>query len=64
MLLQETKLSQDTFQKIMAKSSRWSSIHSPNIDASGGLVVLWNPLTIQGHLIQQHKLENFTGVRF
>ena len=51
-LLQETKLSQDTFQKTMAKWPRWSSVHRPNIGTSGGLVVLWNPLTIQGHLIQ------------
>ena len=52
-LLQETKLSQEAFQKSMAKWSRWSSVHSPSIGASRGLVVLWNPLTIQGHLIQQ-----------
>ena len=52
-LLQETKLSQETFQKSLAKWPRWYSIHSPSMGASGGLSVLWNPLTIQGHLIQQ-----------
>ena len=39
-LLQETKLSQDTFQKTMAKWPRWSLVHSHSIGASSGLVVL------------------------
>ena len=33
--------------------------------AFGGLSILWNPLTIQGNLIQQQKkLANVAGVRF
>lgn len=52
-LLHETKLSQETFQKSLAKWPRWSSVHFPSMGASGGLAILWKPFTIQGHLIQQ-----------
>lgn len=45
-LLQEIKLSQDSFQKTIAKWTRWSSSHSPITRASSGLVALWHPLTI------------------
>ena len=54
-LLQETKLSQESYEKTLFKWSKWSSFHSPSIGASGGLAVLWNPLLIQGRLIHQHQ---------
>lgn len=54
-LLQETKLSQESYEKTLFKWSKWSSFHSPSIGASGGLAVLWNPLLIQGQLIHQHQ---------
>ena len=50
---------------ITTKWPKWSLVHSPSNGASGGLVVLWNPLLIQGHIIFQHsnfqvlKMENF-----
>jgi exonuclease III len=50
-LLQETKLSQESYDKTLLKWSKWSSFHSPSIGASRGLAILWNPLTIQGQLI-------------
>ena len=54
-LLQETKNSQESYEKTLFKWSKWSSFHSPSIGALGGLVVLWNPLLIQGQLIHYHQ---------
>ena len=45
-LLQETKLSQGNFDKTIAKWKKWKSFHVQGIGASGGLAVLWNPLTV------------------
>lgn len=53
-LLQETKLFDDSFDKTLTKWPKQSSLHSPRIGTSSHLVVPWNPQTIQGQLIQQH----------
>ena len=42
-LLQETKLSQHNFDKIVAKWKKWKSYHIQGLGASGGIAVLWNP---------------------
>ena len=44
--LQETKLSQDNFDKIVAKWKKWKSFHAHGIGASRGLATLWNPLIV------------------
>ena len=51
--LQETKLSQDNFDKIVAKWKKWKYFHAHGIGASGGLATLWNPLTVNAQLIQK-----------
>ena len=51
--LQETKLSQDNFDKTVAKWKKWKSFHAHGKGASGGLATLWNPLTVNAQLIQQ-----------
>lgn len=53
-LLQETKMSQETFEKIVAKWSKWNSAHRKGIGASGGIVVLWNYAHVQGQLLDQN----------
>lgn len=54
-MLQETKLSQQTFDNIIAKQHRWKSAHIPSVGASSGLAVLWNPKIISGQVIHQDK---------
>ena len=54
-LLQETKLSQIKFDKTIASWKKWKSYHMQGLGASGGLVVLWNPLTINSHLLRQES---------
>ena len=51
-LLQETKLSTDTYNKTVSNWSSWNLAHSPGTGASGGLTILWNPKTIYGHSIK------------
>ena len=45
-LLQETKMSQHNFDTIVATWKKWKSHHMPGLGASGGIAVLWNPLSI------------------
>ena len=45
-LLQETKLSQSNFYKIVSKWKKWNSFHAQGMGASGGLAILWNPLIV------------------
>ena len=52
-MLQETKLSQDNFDKTIGKWKKWRSLHVPRIGAFGGLSILCNPLTIIAQLIHQ-----------
>ena len=52
-LLQETKLSQHNFDKIVATRKKWKYYHMQGLGASGGLTVLWNPLTVNSQLLQQ-----------
>ena len=42
-LLQEMKLSNQSYQNTIAKWNRWQSIHIQPQGASGGLCILWNP---------------------
>ena len=45
-LLQETKLSQGNFDNSVAKWKKWNSYHVQGVGALGGIVVLWNPYTV------------------
>ena len=45
-LLQETKMSQHNFDKIVASWKKWKYLHMQGLGASRGLAVLWNPLSI------------------
>ena len=54
-MLQETKLSQQTFHNTIAKWHRCKSAHILGVGASGGLAILWNPKTISGQVIHQDK---------
>ena len=49
--LQETKLSQDNFDKTVEKWHKWKSFHAQGRGASGGLATLWNPLIVNAQLI-------------
>ena len=60
--LQETKLSQDNFDKTVAKWKKWKYFHAHGIGASGGLATLWNPLTVNAQLIQQDNCNENLGV--
>lgn len=46
-LLQETKLYQDSYKKLVGKWSNWKSSHARGVEASVGLTALWNPKTVQ-----------------
>ena len=52
-LLQETKLSEQVFDKTLAKWTNWISVHAEGHGASGGLAILWNAKSIHGILIGQ-----------
>lgn len=39
-LLQESKLSQDSFDNIISKWCLWKVVHVPSLGASGGLITL------------------------
>ena len=54
-MLQETKLSQQTFHNTIAKWHRWKSAHILGVGAFGRLTILWNPKTISGQVIHQDK---------
>ena len=64
-LLQETKLSAQVFDKTLAKWTNWLSVHAEGHGASGGLAILWNAKSIHGILIGQDsnwqllKVEHF-----
>ena len=50
-LLQETKLSEQFFDKTLAKWTNWLSVHVEGHGASRGLEILWNAKSIHGILI-------------
>ena len=52
-LLQETKLSTNNFQKSVGCWLTWNSSHVPSLGASGGITVLWNPKTIKAQHLHQ-----------
>ena len=54
-LLQETKLTQDNFDKIIASWKKWKAYYKQGLGASGGLAVLWNPLTVNSQLLHQES---------
>ena len=54
-LLQETKLSQNKFDKIIVSWKKWKAYHMQGLGASGGLAVLWNPLTVNSQLLHQES---------
>ena len=51
LLLQETKLSEQVFDKTLAKWTNWLSVHAEGHGAFGGLAILWNAKSIHGILI-------------
>lgn len=52
-LLQETKLSDEASQKIFKKWTLWDFIHIPIVGAFGGILTLWNTMTIKEKTLSQ-----------
>ena len=50
-LLQETKLTQDNFDKIIGSWKKWRAYHKQGLGAFGGLAIFWNPLTVNSQLL-------------
>ena len=52
-LLQETKLNENNFDKFIASWKKWKTYYMQGMGASGGLAVFWNPLTVKSQLLHQ-----------
>ena len=62
-LLQETKLSQENYDKIINKWPQWNLVYRQGNHASSGLAILWDPKLFQSQLLDQQdnwKLLNIT----
>ncbi len=53
LLLQETKLFEDSYQKSMAKWSKWEYAHLYSVGVSRGCAALWSPKSVVGNLVSQ-----------
>ena len=48
-------MSLHNFDKTIANWKKWKSYHMQGLGASGGIVVLWNPLSANSHVLQQEN---------
>ena len=54
-LLQETKLTKNNFDKIITSWKKWRVYHMQGLGSSRGLAVLWNPLIVNSLLLFQES---------